>query len=160
MKSKKATSKRLNIISYITYISILTFFVVLPLLIFFISRNYSLHKNEINYQSEKKMNNEYSDKDNPNPVLPVEYIKSQNVLKLHPLRALSEMELKNMSIADIVLYLHHNPVCTNLPIFVSMAAVFNDLYWQLIENFIYTMVKFDLIKCSFMICISGKIFFF
>eukprot|EP01034_Spumella_vulgaris_P027166 gene27166-33849_t len=35
-----------------------------------------------------------------------------------------------------------------------MATVHDDLYWQLIENFMYTMVKFNISACSIVICVS------
>ena len=37
-------------------------------------------------------------------------------------------------------YMKHLDVCYNKPIFLTMATVGDDLYWQLIENFVYTMV--------------------
>eukprot|EP01041_Mallomonas_annulata_P006675 gene6675-13520_t len=85
---------------------------------------------------------------------PVQFLKAQSVLKQHPLQSINQEELSRMSLEDAIYYLHKDPICANLPIFVSMATVFSDLYWQLIENFIYTMVKFDTIRCSLMICVS------
>jgi hypothetical protein len=40
------------------------------------------------------------------------------------------------------------------PVYLSMATVHDDLYWQLIENFVYTMVKFNQSACSIVICVS------
>ena len=44
--------------------------------------------------------------------------------------------------------------CFHRPIIVSMAKVISPLYWQLIENFYSTMLRFDLYECAVMICIS------
>jgi hypothetical protein len=35
-----------------------------------------------------------------------------------------------------------------------MATVGDDLYWQLIENFVYTLVKFEVSDCALVICVS------
>jgi len=37
-----------------------------------------------------------------------------------------------------------------------MATVGDELYWQLIENFVYTMVKFNTSECSVVICVSDS----
>lgn len=44
------------------------------------------------------------------------------------------------TLEDIMEYMKHLSVCYNKPIFLTMATVGDDLYWQLIENFVYTMV--------------------
>jgi hypothetical protein len=49
------------------------------------------------------------------------------------------------------------PQCTNKPLFIAIAQVQSDLYWQLIENFMYSMVQFDHIECSVMICVSDPL---
>jgi hypothetical protein len=53
-----------------------------------------------------------------------------------------------------MVYLYNLPVCDNKPIFLSMATVHDELYWQLIENFVYSMVKFNTSDCSLVICVS------
>lgn len=35
-----------------------------------------------------------------------------------------------------------------------MATVGEDLYWQLAENFVYTLAKYDYINCSLLICVG------
>jgi hypothetical protein len=51
-------------------------------------------------------------------------------------------------------YLSALPQCNQKPIFLSMASVGDELYWQLIENFVYTMTKFNTVECSLVICVS------
>lgn len=40
------------------------------------------------------------------------------------------------------------------PVYLGMATVKDDLYWQLIENFFYTAVRFRFSDCAMIICIS------
>ena len=72
-------------------------------------------------------------------------------------------------------YIKHLDVCYNKPIFLTMATVGDELYWQLIENFVYTMVpilithslfysltyshqvKFNVSECSLVICVSDPV---
>lgn len=42
------------------------------------------------------------------------------------------------------------------PIYLGMATVHDDLYWQLIENFFYTSTRFHFSQCAMMICISDN----
>ena len=51
---------------------------------------------------------------------------------------------------------HNDPQCQNTPLYLTMASVGDELYWQLIENFIYTLVKFDLSSCGMVICVSDE----
>jgi len=53
-----------------------------------------------------------------------------------------------------MLAIHKSPTCAGKPIFMGMAAVGTNIYWQMIENFIYTMVKFNHSDCALMICVS------
>jgi hypothetical protein len=55
-----------------------------------------------------------------------------------------------------MLYLSKTLQCQGKPIVITMAKVKSPLYWSLIENFIYTMLKFDLYHCSVMVCISDE----
>ena len=86
--------------------------------------------------------------------LPTEYIRAKAELLKHPMTSLNSTMLKSISLEDLVFMLHNHPICNQMPIIISMASVGSDLYWQLIENFIYTMVKFDLLKCSIMVCVT------
>ena len=89
--------------------------------------------------------------------VPLALIEARKVLDNHPLNKLiSNRSLESYSLEDAMFYLYSQPQCKNKPIFTSMAQVGSDLYWQLIENFIYTMVKFNLIDCSIMICVTDQ----
>ena len=89
--------------------------------------------------------------------VPAALIDARKVLDNHPLNRLPpDRPLESYSLEDIMLYLQDKPQCKSKPIFTSMAQVGSDLYWQLIENFIYTMVKFNLIDCSIMICVTDQ----
>jgi hypothetical protein len=57
-------------------------------------------------------------------------------------------------LVDYMKYLSSQPQCNGKPLFISMAKVINELYWQLIENFYFTMSKFSHINCAIMICIT------
>lgn len=59
-----------------------------------------------------------------------------------------------VSIDDVILQLSKHEKCTDMPVIISMASVKNKLYWQLIENFIYGLLKFDALSCALMICVS------
>ena len=58
------------------------------------------------------------------------------------------------SIFDILPWLQRQPQCENKPIFLSMAHVVGEMYWQLIENFVYTLLKFEMSDCSIMVCVD------
>ena len=45
--------------------------------------------------------------------------------------------------------------CNHKPLFLTIAHIKTRLYWQLVENFFYTMDKFGHRKCASLICISG-----
>jgi hypothetical protein len=51
-------------------------------------------------------------------------------------------------------FLKRTPQCRDMPIFVTMANAGDELYWQLIENFMYTTAKFGISDCTFVICVS------
>lgn len=106
--------------------------------------------------------------------------KVRHVLSNHPIHQLKQSESSNNTTAfeDYFVHVKSHSSCANLPLFVSMANVFSDLYWQMyvlkrclcrlpcldlrrylydrIENFIYTMVKFDLSDCAVMVCVSDS----
>ncbi|RYG94337.1 hypothetical protein EON65_57650, partial [archaeon] len=75
----------------------------------------------------------------------------KSTLQSHPLHTLSPTQRSNLSISDYFHFVSQSPSCKDLPVFTSMANVYSELYWQLIENFIYTMVKFQLVQCTLMI---------
>lgn len=61
------------------------------------------------------------------------------------------------NLTDYMKYLSKNNECLNSPIFVTMAQVQDDLYWQLIENYFYTMLTFNHLNCAVMICVSDPL---
>ena len=60
----------------------------------------------------------------------------------------------NDPLEDVMYLISQTKACADKPIFTGMASVSSDIYWQLIENFVYSMLKFDLVECSFLICVS------
>lgn len=90
-------------------------------------------------------------------IVPVALLEARKILDKHPFRRLSvSRSIGTISMVDAMVYLHNQIECKNKPIFISMAQVSTDLYWQLIENFIYTMVKFNVSDCSVMICVTDR----
>lgn len=61
---------------------------------------------------------------------------------------------KYPDLVDYMVHLKNLPQCNHKPIFISMARVQSDLYWQLVENFFHTMLTFGHLDCSVIICIS------
>jgi hypothetical protein len=90
-------------------------------------------------------------------IIPDALLKAKKTLDNHPFKRLpANGSISTYSMEDAVLYLHNQKECKNKPVFISMAQVSTDLYWQLIENFVYTMVKFSLSDCSVMICVTDQ----
>jgi hypothetical protein len=60
------------------------------------------------------------------------------------------------ALVDAMVALYNDPQCRmgNSPIYLTMASVGDELYWQLIENFIYSLAKFGLSGCSLVVCVS------
>lgn len=87
-----------------------------------------------------------------------EIYAAEKKLKEHPLFAVPAERKRNVysSLESIMMYIHQSPTCDAMPVFLTMANVGSDLYWQLIENFIYSMVKFNLSDCALIICVSDK----
>jgi hypothetical protein len=82
---------------------------------------------------------------------------ARKVLDNHPFHRLPQNNSADkMLLEDALFYLSSQPQCKRIPIFTSMAQIGNDLYWQLIQNFVYTMVKFGLSDCAVMICVTDQ----
>ena len=81
--------------------------------------------------------------------------KARVTLFNHPIHHFNNGS-SSSSLVDIMKYLSTYSTCLDKPLFISMAntKVQSELYWQLIENFIYTMVKFSVSDCSIMICVN------
>lgn len=82
------------------------------------------------------------------------HFKVQDTLAQHPFNRLSAAQRSSFALEDHLEYLQKQPECAGKPLFTSMANVFSALYWQLIENFVYTMVKFELSHCTVMVCVT------
>ena len=82
--------------------------------------------------------------------------ESKTLLSEHPLKLLSSEEIETMRMDEIIQFIAQQPMCVNSPVIISMAQVGTELYWQLIENFVYTMVKFRMSDCAVMICVTDK----
>lgn len=76
------------------------------------------------------------------------------ILDRHFIHKIDKEVLSHMSMDDVMAHIIQQPQCKNIPLFTTMASVGSNLYWQLIENFIYTMVKFGLSDCTIMICVT------
>ena len=85
------------------------------------------------------------------PGHPAALIEAENILRRHPIRRLNTTDY---SLEDAMVFIQSQPQCYDKPIFLTMATVGDDLYWQLIENFVYTMVKFNISDCALVICVT------
>ena len=78
-------------------------------------------------------------------------------LNNHPIHS---MNTSDMTLQNLVVRLGSNNDCkiNDIPLFISMASIgsIGSLYWELVENFIYAMIKFKLINCALLICVSDK----
>ena len=82
------------------------------------------------------------------------FAEAQQILSGHPVFQYNLSSTTPRELEDVMVYMKALPVCSDKPIFLSMATVGDDLYWQLIENFVYTMVKFNVSECALVICVS------
>lgn len=62
-----------------------------------------------------------------------------------------------VTIEEYMSILSKTAKCQNKPIYMTMAKVSSTLYWQLIENFFYTMYVFGHLDCAVMVCISDPV---
>lgn len=83
-----------------------------------------------------------------------ELVKANAVLQTHPLYQNTEWFDGSKRLEDTMQYIQQSTYCVEKPIFLGMATVGDDLYWQLIENFIYSAVKFNVSQCALVICVS------
>ncbi len=95
-------------------------------------------------------------------------VEAEEALRKHPLygslyplsgsssasSAVSIRATTPTALIDTMVDLYNSPQCKNSPVYLTMASVGDELYWQLIENFIYSLVKFDVISCGLVICVS------
>lgn len=82
------------------------------------------------------------------------YISSVNSMLLnHPVRS---NIISDKPLSEVISFIFNDLKCKNKPVFISLASVASDTYWQMIENFIYSMVKFEIVSCTLMICVSDN----
>jgi hypothetical protein len=94
---------------------------------------------------------------NVSTIIPAALSDARKVLDNHPFHRLPQNNsVDKMLLEDALFYLSSQPQCKRIPIFTSMAQIGSDLYWQLIQNFVYTMVKFGLSDCAVMICVTDQ----
>jgi hypothetical protein len=87
---------------------------------------------------------------------PRSLLKATEILQQNQLYLNETLYSGVLALDEVMYFLQKQSVCRRKPIFLSMATVGDDLYWQLIENFVYSMVKFDLSSCSIVICVSDQ----
>lgn len=72
-------------------------------------------------------------------------IATEEILQRHPyhqlVKKLRSQNQYQISLEDTIEYVQRSGRCEQKPVFLTMATVGDDLYWQLIENFVYTMVR-------------------
>lgn len=82
-------------------------------------------------------------------------IRATNVqLTQHPLHFHNSSS--KLSLDEVIVLIASSKDCSAKPVFISMGNVFSDLYWQMIENFVYTLAKFNHVSCSLMICVTDQ----
>lgn len=83
---------------------------------------------------------------------PKSLVTVENILQKHPLTQATRSTLS--SLEKTMIYLQQTEQCKEKPIFLSMANAGDSLYWQLVENFVYTMAKFGISDCAMVICVT------
>lgn len=84
--------------------------------------------------------------------IPPYLAEANKVLQEHPIFTASQQQLGKLD--ELMYYLSSSDSCIGTPIFLTMATIGDDLYWQLVENFVYTLVKYNLSNCALIVCVS------
>ena len=71
---------------------------------------------------------------------PRELLHANRVLQAHPFFH-RPPSLNASCLEDVLVFIKEQSQCARSPVFLGMATVGEDLYWQLIENYFYTLVK-------------------
>ncbi|RYG70142.1 hypothetical protein EON64_00930 [archaeon] len=58
------------------------------------------------------------------------------------------------NLEDVLYVLQRSTECIGTPLFLTLATIGDELYVQLVENFVYTLAKFNLASCALVICVS------
>lgn len=88
------------------------------------------------------------------PGLPRALVSANTVLQQHPFLRSPSLASGEVSLDEVMVTLQAQTFCHAKPIFLTMATVGDELYWQLVENFVYSMVKFGLSQCAVVICVD------
>jgi hypothetical protein len=83
-----------------------------------------------------------------------EILSYSEKFKLHPLHQPKGKDIISKPLHTVMEYIYQHESCRNKPLFSTMANVISDLYWQMIENFMYTLAKYNHSSCALMICVS------
>lgn len=77
------------------------------------------------------------------------------ILQAHPLFEIMSKN-PNSKIENVLIEMQQFDKCIGKPLIITMAKIGTPLYWQLVQNFVYSMAKFDIVECSLMVCISDE----
>lgn len=91
---------------------------------------------------------------NTQPGQPRALVSANTVLQQHPFLKIPSLASGEVSLDEVMVTLQAQTSCHAKPIFLTMATVGDELYWQLVENFVYSMVKFGLSQCAVVICVD------
>lgn len=80
---------------------------------------------------------------------------TRKALQAHPLLSILASS-PHAGIDDVLVEMQRFDKCTNKPLVITMAKIGTPLYWQLVENFVFSMAKFDLVECALMVCIADQ----
>lgn len=75
------------------------------------------------------------------------------VLSNHPIRKLTT---KGNDIISVLRSIKNSKYCKNIPVTITMTTYTDRYYWELSENFVYSMIQFENSECSLIICIDDK----
>jgi hypothetical protein len=70
----------------------------------------------------------------------------------HPHHSMPPSVRSNLT--EYMTYLANTQSCEGKPVFITVARLRTELYWQMVENFYYTMAKFNHGDCIVMICVT------
>jgi hypothetical protein len=79
---------------------------------------------------------------------------SDKILQLLLSHPLHQSSFHNLSIEELLFQMHQRSECLGLPIFITMAKIASPIYAQLVENFQFTMLRYDLLRCSLLVCLN------
>jgi hypothetical protein len=78
---------------------------------------------------------------------------TRRTLRAHPLIDIMSRNPQSQ-VEDVLVEMQKYEKCKDKPLVITMAKIGTPLYWQLVENFIYSMDKFDIVECALMVCIA------